>query len=335
MPKMQCGEAGSELTLSTSCIVQIAVLIMFPGANAAARVPLRVHAQQSAPGAPQPSSVASPATLENPPGIQALAGRMAEAIAKSKQRKVLVFDFAGPYADLGEVTPKISKKAPTPPLSEAVTVFGRTLASEISTAMGRSLPKVEIRCWDQFYQTLPPSSLMPPVVEDPVTAWWAADAAKFDLFIWGDFQRQPDNKWKLRVLCYRVQGGRSIVGLEVAVLPGTNPKELTFATAKGVLDASYPAAGKNGVTLPRCQSCPQPEFPGAAIGQNAEGSVELDIVVGTDGRAKRIKVLRALPYGFTDNAVEAVQRWRLDPALGPDGKPTAVRQIIVVTFRLR
>jgi hypothetical protein len=37
---------------------------------------------------------------------------------------------------------------------------------------------------------------------------------------------------------------------------------------------------------------------------------------------------------FDEKAVEAVLHWRLKPALGPDNKPVAVRQIIEVTFQL-
>jgi hypothetical protein len=32
--------------------------------------------------------------------------------------------------------------------------------------------------------------------------------------------------------------------------------------------------------------------------------------------------------------VEAVRTWRLRPALGPDGKPAAVREIVEVAFQL-
>jgi TonB family protein len=273
--------------------------------------------------------------MEQQPGIQTLAVLLAESIMKSKQKKVLVFDFAGPDADLGEVTPDArKKKKPRPPPSKVDTLFGRTLASEFSTTIGRLLPKVDIERWDQVYQTLPPNSFMPPVVEDPLTGWWATNATNFDLFIWGDFERQPDSKWKLRVQCYRVQDGGSLKGFEVSIVPGSDPKELASVTAKDALASGYPAAGKNGITYPLCVHCPEAEFPRAAIGHKAEGTVELDVVVDTDGRAEGIKVLRALPYGLTENAVTAVRGWRLKPALGPDGKPIDVRQIIEVTFYL-
>jgi periplasmic protein TonB len=58
----------------------------------------------------------------------------------------------------------------------------------------------------------------------------------------------------------------------------------------------------------------------------------LSLVVTPEGRAKDIKVLKPLPYGLTESALEAVKKWKFKPATGPDGKPAAVRQKIWITF---
>jgi TonB family protein len=58
----------------------------------------------------------------------------------------------------------------------------------------------------------------------------------------------------------------------------------------------------------------------------------LILIVTLQGRAKDIKVLKALTYGLTESAIEAVKKWKFKPATGPDGKPAAVRQKIWITF---
>ena len=60
----------------------------------------------------------------------------------------------------------------------------------------------------------------------------------------------------------------------------------------------------------------------------------LSVVIGVDGRASNIVVLKALPYGLTAKAVEAVASWKFKPAQDPHGNPAAVRQAIEVTFHL-
>lgn len=303
---------------------------------AAGRTPVRVCLQQSAPVASgqAPAGDAS-AITENPSIIQTLAGRMAESVEKSKPKKVLVFDFVGPDTDSKRsMSEGTGKNGPKPERSQVVTMLGRSLANEFGTALGQAVPKIEVRRWDQFSQMLTPDNFMPALVEDPTTAWWVANGTRFDLFVWGDFERAPDNKLSLRVLCYRVRDGSSINGLEAPVLLSPGAKELADAPAVEPLDANYPAPGKNGITYPACLSCPQAQFPLAAVHHMAQGRVELEAIITEDGRAKGIKVLRGLPYGFTENAIEAVRGWRFAPALGPDGKPTAVHQIIIVTFRV-
>lgn len=258
---------------------------------------------------------------------------MAESIERSKRKEVLVFDFVGPDTDSTRCCEPAGGKSKTMP-SEAVTMLGRSLADDFSAALGQSLPKVNIRRWSQVYGTLAPDNFMPTLVEDPTTAWWLSNAVKSDLFVWGDFEREPDNTLKLRVLCYEARDGRSIEGLMVNILLDSTAKEFASLTVKEPMDTAYPAGGKNGIALPACKHCPQATYPEAAVGHVAQGTVELETVITPDGRAKNIKVLRALPYGFTESAIEAVQRWEFKPAIGPDGKPTAVRQIVEVSFRL-
>jgi hypothetical protein len=38
------------------------------------------------------------------------------------------------------------------------------------------------------------------------------------------------------------------------------------------------------------------------------------------------------PNGLTEMAIEAVQTWKFKPALGPDGKPAAVRRMVEMNF---
>ena len=57
------------------------------------------------------------------------------------------------------------------------------------------------------------------------------------------------------------------------------------------------------------------------------------VVVGTDGKADDIVVKKPLRDGLTEKAIEAVKSWKFTPALGPDGKPAAVQQVIEVMFR--
>lgn len=98
--------------------------------------------------------------------------------------------------------------------------------------------------------------------------------------------------------------------------------------------SDLPVPGKNGYTFPTCAYCPQAQYNDIAVRNHRQGTVVRTVVVGADGKAHDIGVIKALPDGLTLTAIEAVETWRFNPARGSDGNPAAVRQKIEVTFHL-
>lgn len=63
------------------------------------------------------------------------------------------------------------------------------------------------------------------------------------------------------------------------------------------------------------------------------GAVILTTVLSKQGKLIVTGVVRALPYGLTETAIEAARKVRFDPAL-KDGQPVSVRSTLEFTFRL-
>jgi TonB family protein len=78
---------------------------------------------------------------------------------------------------------------------------------------------------------------------------------------------------------------------------------------------------------------PKPEYPPLAAEKLIRGEVILEILVHTDGSTEVLRVLKSLPYGCVDAAIEAAKRWRFKPAL-EKGKPVEAVGIITVEFDL-
>ncbi len=95
-----------------------------------------------------------------------------------------------------------------------------------------------------------------------------------------------------------------------------------------------PNAGTGGYGTPACLYCPRADYSDEAMKVKVQGVVELIAVITPDGRVTDVHVAKGLGLGLDEKAIEAVRTWRLKPAMGPDGKPAAVRQIIEVTFQL-
>jgi periplasmic protein TonB len=88
-----------------------------------------------------------------------------------------------------------------------------------------------------------------------------------------------------------------------------------------------------GVSAPREIYAPEPEYSEEARKVKQMGVVVLRLVVGPDGNPRDIQVVRALGLGLDEKAIEAVRKWRFDPAR-KDGKPVAVAVNIEVNFHL-
>lgn len=95
-----------------------------------------------------------------------------------------------------------------------------------------------------------------------------------------------------------------------------------------------PNAGTGGYGTPACLYCPRADYSDEAMKVKVQGVVELVAIITPDGRVTDVHVAKGLGLGLDEKAIEAVRTWRLKPALGPDGRPASVRQVIEVTFQL-
>lgn len=100
------------------------------------------------------------------------------------------------------------------------------------------------------------------------------------------------------------------------------------------IGGGIPNAGSGGYGYPACLYCPKADYSDEAMKVKVMGVVVLSVVITPDGRATDIHVSKGLGLGLDENAIAAVRKWRLKPALGPDGKPASVRVPIEVTFQL-
>ncbi len=92
-------------------------------------------------------------------------------------------------------------------------------------------------------------------------------------------------------------------------------------------------AGRDGVGIPVCLYCPDPQFTDEAVKARYQGIVLLRVIVTADGRATNITVVKGLGLGLDEKAIEAVKGWRFTPARGPNGQNVAVWATIEVNFR--
>jgi protein TonB len=78
----------------------------------------------------------------------------------------------------------------------------------------------------------------------------------------------------------------------------------------------------------------EPSYSKQARQKRIQGTVLLYIQVDARGRAINMRVLHSLAGGLDEKAMEAVRKWKFNPAM-KDGKPVTVEAQVEVNFRLR
>jgi TonB family protein len=102
-------------------------------------------------------------------------------------------------------------------------------------------------------------------------------------------------------------------------------------TVNGVAEPVY--RKNDGITPPRLIYGPDPEYSDKARKRKIEGVVTLGLVVTSVGTTTDIRVLNGRGYGLDEKAIEAVRRWKFQPAT-KDGKPVSVGIAVEIMFRM-
>jgi TonB family protein len=76
---------------------------------------------------------------------------------------------------------------------------------------------------------------------------------------------------------------------------------------------------------------PNPDYSKEARDAHYEGTCVLWLWIGTDGKPHSVRVARG--HGLDEKAVEAVKKWKFEPAM-MNGEPVAVQINVEVSFRL-
>jgi TonB family protein len=107
------------------------------------------------------------------------------------------------------------------------------------------------------------------------------------------------------------------------------------SAASPPVETGIPKAGEQGIGEPACRICPAPSFTDDLNKGMKDKPLVLTfrVVVDQNGEVSDIAVVRGAPYGATDQAIETIRKWKLEPAKNADGRPVKAWTEVEVTFR--
>ncbi len=124
-----------------------------------------------------------------------------------------------------------------------------------------------------------------------------------------------------------------LLGILIALLVCRAVGQTGAQTPYSVCGPNHPSDQGPCATPPRAIFAPDPNYSEEARQNKIQGTVVLWLVVGADGKPSNIKVSRSVGHGLDEEAIEAVKRWKFEPAT-LNGQPVPVMINVEVNFRL-
>jgi TonB family protein len=105
------------------------------------------------------------------------------------------------------------------------------------------------------------------------------------------------------------------------------------ASTQTAASSGAPVKVGDGVSAPTLVSKQEPEYSEEARIAKYQGSAVLSVVIGTDGNATGLKLVKSLGFGLDEKAADAILQWKFQPGT-KDGAPVPVLATVEVNFRL-
>lgn len=244
--------------------------------------------------------------------LDGLAKRVSKEISNTGIKSVVVADFVG--------------------LDGCDSVEGHYLAEEFSQSLEHHKKNFEVNDKKQLSAALANSKISTKDLSSTDTLQQIGTTLHTDVIVTGTLETSPA-QYLVQVTVRRVQDGSLINTSSQSVKRPAYVDTLTFldphGLAKGVANA-----GMDGVGVPTCVFCPSPEYTSKTRRAKIQGDVVLLVVVDQEGHPGNIVVKRSSDDELARKAIEAVRKWKFEPARNKHGEAVAVIVPIEVTFRL-
>jgi len=165
--------------------------------------------------------------------------------------------------------------------------------------------------------------------------------------------RLPDNATHLLPITPTIPDARPLITAQTGIgLPGMPDENNSAGPGSrvgigsgengGVGDRHGPGGGDGegsdhyprSVSMPTCVTCPYPVYTDEARHAKLQGTVTLRVLVGIDGRASDIRVVRGVGFGLDERAVQTVRTWKFRPARDASERAVPSWITIEAVFRL-
>lgn len=256
-------------------------------------------------------------SAESSAAVRVLTAKLVGPISKSKMKSVVIVGFSGPV--------------------KRVTDLGTTLRDEVSDSLAQQAPGVKVFSRAEIGAMLKQSRVADAMVFNASLGEWIATHIHADGYVTAHFEIPESGPSPVTIDIFKCGAlSCSHMGLPIVTEITLTTKEFLAggkdfsATLRKIFDA-----GQNGVTNPKCVSCADAEVPEEARKLGIKGAVEMLITVEADGTTNDLFIVGPQGHGLDGAAIDAVLKWKFDPALDAQGLAVATHFTAEVSFKTK
>ena len=254
---------------------------------------------------------------ERSAAVDTLVRKLVGPVSKSKMKSIVVVGFSGP--------------------GKTVTDLGTILRDEVSDALAHQVPEVKVIDRAAMAAMLKQNRVSEAMVFNASMGDWIATHMHADGYVTAHFEVPESGPSPASMEIFKC-GAESCsrMGIPIVAEITLSTKEF-LAVGRDFKQTLRTAAepGQNGVTSPKCSSCADAEYPEEARKLKIRGTVEMVITVEADGTTNDIFIERPLGHGLDGAAIDAVLKWKFDPAVNAQGRAVATHFQVEVSFNMK
>jgi TonB family protein len=143
---------------------------------------------------------------------------------------------------------------------------------------------------------------------------------------------------------------KALISLDLSLREASTGKEIHRAQYQEHnspdFEGSFPAAsdtsghvfyfsGLDGVSVPKCIYCPQPNYSPAARNRKVNGTLLISAHVSERGAVDDVRIIRSLDPDLDEAALRIIRTWKLQPARDLGGTVVPLYVPVEITFHLK
>jgi Gram-negative bacterial TonB protein C-terminal len=300
------------------CLRTVAAIaaVLFFSCICRAQLAIPLNKPPAQPPAPTVPVVVVTPPMATTPAMDFVAGKLAAEIAARNMTGIVVVGLSGP--------------------DRRITKLGIRLRALLSDSLAKQSAGVKVPDEEAIRDVLHKNRIADDMLYSNSVGGWIAKRMNADGYATARIHMTPGIPPKLVAELFVCTTGVCVDSATIDAPLTLTPEEFADAGKdfEPTLNVPVAQAGVDGVTRPKCVSCPMPVIPPELRTENFQGASRLLVTVLSDGTPYDIFVVNPAGHGLDTLAIDAVLGWKFSPAHDTKDSPVAAQMELDIPFKI-